>query len=249
MPEAQNHPELPPEAAGRRPLSLEWAGQLWWADPGGALWWPAQGTLLLADLHLGKVGHFRKAGVPLPQSAMGRDTRHLDELIWAYKPDNLLVLGDLFHSYYNLELEHFRLWRRRHSRLGLQLIRGNHDMLEPAVLRDLGIEDLGNNARRGMLQLVHDAGLGTGASGQGQWPEAGAGEENGFVLSGHIHPGVKLRGPGRQSLVLPCFWFGERHAVLPAFGAWSGLGIVSPSRSDRVLAIADGALHAMGAGL
>jgi DNA ligase-associated metallophosphoesterase len=243
MPEQDQHPPLPPEACSRAPLALFWAGQPWWADPSGALWWPACKTLLMADLHLGKVGHFRKAGVPLPQGAMGRDTRLLDELIWSYKPDNLLVLGDLFHSYYNLELEHFRRWRKRHSRLGLQLVRGNHDVLEPEVLTSLGVEDLGLRWRVGELELVHNPAEGPGEGGE-TLPDDGAP----YVLGGHIHPGIRLRGAGRQSLVLPCFWFGPRRAVLPAFGALSGLGIVNPGPGDTVLALAENSLHAINAG-
>ena len=33
----------------------------------GAIFWKEKNTLLLADIHLGKVGHFRKSGIPVPR--------------------------------------------------------------------------------------------------------------------------------------------------------------------------------------
>ena len=58
----------------------------------------------------------------------------------------------------------------------------------------------------------------------------------GYVLAGHLHPGVVL---GRERLRLPCFWFARDHAVLPAFGEFTGSAVVRPARSDGVYVIAD----------
>jgi len=206
-------------------LPLSWAGHEWLADASGALWWPAQRSLLLADLHFGKVGHFRREGVPVPQAAFDKSLRLLDRLIDAYKPDNLIVLGDIFHSRYNLELEYFRAWRRRHKAVRVQLVPGNHDGLTTAVWGDLGLDRLPVSWVLDGVELVHD-------------PEGGS--PSGFRLSGHLHPGVRLVGGGRQSLVLPCFWFGERQALLPAFGAFTGLHRIHPLPGDRVLVLAEG---------
>ncbi|MFT5143901.1 MAG: ATP-dependent Lhr-like helicase [Rhodothermales bacterium] len=63
--------------------------------------------------------------------------------------------------------------------------------------------------------------------------------ENGLVLAGHLHPSVRLRGPGRDSLSLPCFHVGSRILVLPAFTRFSGGHPVSTRKGDRVFAIAD----------
>ena len=62
---------------------------------------------------------------------------------------------------------------------------------------------------------------------------------DGYVLAGHIHPGVRLHGAGKQSVRLPCFWFGARTAVLPAFGEFTGLASVDVQPGDHVWVIAD----------
>ncbi len=71
--------------------------------------------------------------------------------------------------------------------------------------------------------------------------------DEGYVLAGHIHPCVALHGRGMDSVRLPCFWFGERVGVLPAFGDFTGCAKVRPKRQDQVLAIADGKLLSLGA--
>lgn len=204
---------------------MSWAGQEWLADASGALWWPAQRSLLLADLHFGKVGHFRREGVPLPQAAFDKSLRLLDRVIDVYKPDNLIVLGDLFHSRYNLELEYFRAWRRRHKAVRVQLVPGNHDTLTEGVWGDLGLEMLPVCCVLDGVELVHDH----------SHPETVSAPSH--RLSGHLHPGVRMVGGGRQSLVLPCFWFGERQGLLPAFGAFTGLHKIKPLPGDRVLVL------------
>ena len=224
------------EAAGyadRGALTLQWAGQQWVADPSGALWWPMRKSLLLADVHFGKVGHFRKAGVPLPQSAFDKSLRKLDSIIRFYSPDNLIVIGDLFHSYYNIELEYFRAWRKRNSGVRIQLVQGNHDVLPPEMVQSLALENVGITYSVDNLDLVHDP-----TEGEGTPEEDQVGR---FRLSGNIHPGVRMRGGGRQSLFLPCFWFGQKQALLPAFGIFTGLAAIHPQPGDQVLVIASSA--------
>ncbi|MDX1672145.1 MAG: hypothetical protein R3211_07370 [Balneolaceae bacterium] len=58
-----------------------------------------------------------------------------------------------------------------------------------------------------------------------------------YLLSGHIHPAVKLRGKARQSMKLPCFYFGKQQGVLPAFGHFTGTHVIKPQPDDRVYAI------------
>ena len=61
-----------------------------------------------------------------------------------------------------------------------------------------------------------------------------------YNLAGHIHPGVHLSGKGRQSITLPCFYFGQHQGILPAFGSFTGLAMINPKVNDQVFAIADG---------
>ena len=64
--------------------------------------------------------------------------------------------------------------------------------------------------------------------------------EGGYVLSGHLHPSVKLEGKARLELRLPCFWFGSGCGVLPAFGRLTGNSVVRTCRGDQVLVLAEG---------
>jgi metallophosphoesterase superfamily enzyme len=50
---------------------------------------------------------------------------------------------------------------------------------------------------------------------------------------------VKLRGGGRQSLRLPCFYFGKNGAVMPAFGNLTGFHVIRPKKGDRVFVITE----------
>ena len=59
-----------------------------------------------------------------------------------------------------------------------------------------------------------------------------------YVLAGHVHPAVRLSGPGRQHARLPCFWVRATGTVLPAFGDFTGTGIIEPAEDDRVFAVA-----------
>jgi metallophosphoesterase superfamily enzyme len=63
-----------------------------------------------------------------------------------------------------------------------------------------------------------------------------------YYFSGHIHPGIVMRGLGKQSLRLPCFYFGKMDAVLPAFGKFTGTFPVNPQKHDTVFAIAENKL-------
>lgn len=63
-------------------------------------------------------------------------------------------------------------------------------------------------------------------------------DPNGYVIAGHLHPGIRLYGSGGQRERLPCFFIGREHTVLPAFGDFTGLADVEPAGGDSVYAIA-----------
>jgi metallophosphoesterase superfamily enzyme len=61
-----------------------------------------------------------------------------------------------------------------------------------------------------------------------------------YVLSGHIHPAVRISGVGRQKEYLPCFYFGKDYAVLPAFGSFTGQAAIYPEPGDRIFVLGGG---------
>ncbi|EMR02512.1 metallophosphoesterase, DNA ligase-associated [Cesiribacter andamanensis AMV16] len=58
-----------------------------------------------------------------------------------------------------------------------------------------------------------------------------------YALCGHIHPAVSLRGAARQALSLPCYYFGPRVGMLPAFGKFTGFYKIKPKAGDAVYGV------------
>ena len=101
--------------------------------PQRAVYWQQQQMLIAADVHLGKVGHFRKAGISVPRDMEQGDLAVLSDLIYEHQPQKLLFLGDLFHSDINADWEWFALWRQQFPKLEIALIRGNHDIIMTSI--------------------------------------------------------------------------------------------------------------------
>jgi uncharacterized protein len=56
-------------------------------------------------------------------------------------------------------------------------------------------------------------------------------------LSGHIHPAVRMNGPAKQSMILPCYCFQKTHGILPAFGNFTGLSKINPGKNDDIFVV------------
>jgi uncharacterized protein len=203
-------------------MKVEISGEVFELLLNKAMYWPKFNTLLLADLHLGKINHFRKSGIPLPSKANDRNIELLVDLIHTFKPDRVLCLGDLFHSYYNPEWEVFGELVKHFSGVSFELILGNHDIMSDLQYKRKGIR-LHDELRMGNFILTHH-------------PMENV-ESGYYNLAGHIHPGICLYGRGRQALTLPCFYFGQQQALLPAFGVFTGLARIKPMREDKVFVI------------
>ena len=193
---------------------------------GRSIFWEEEKILILSDLHLGKAGHFRKSGIGIPQTLFKEDLHRLVSQIQYFKPAMLLVVGDLFHSTENKEHELFLKWRNDLPGIAIQLVKGNHDILKEEWYKQAGIAIAQEELIIGDFLFTHDI----------QSCKT-AGER--YCFSGHIHPGIILNGAGKQSLRLPCFYFGKDHAVLPAFGKFTGTYPVKPHPGDLVFAIVE----------
>jgi len=189
--------------------------------PSGVVYWQETDMLLIADVHLGKVMHFRKHGSAVPKAAMYHNFKNLDQVIQHFNPSVICFLGDLFHSYVNSEWVLFEEWVKQQQQ-EIILVTGNHDVIDPNRYDQLGIHCT-DEWQIGSILLTHH-------------PEQ---RKNTFTISGHIHPGIQLRGLGKQSLSVPCFHIKPNQMVLPAFGAFTGKYIIIPQEEDDVFAIAD----------
>jgi uncharacterized protein len=192
--------------------------------PQKALFWRSERILLLADLHLGKINHFRKSGIPVPNKANDRNLEVLMDVISVTRPARIIFLGDLFHSHYNPEWEVFGELVKHYSNISFELVLGNHDVMSERQYERKGIK-VYDDLVLGPFLLTHHP--------LEEVPE------NLYNVAGHIHPGVSLIGRGRQSVTLPCFYFGMRQALLPAFGMFTGLARIAPKKDDRVFVVAE----------
>jgi DNA ligase-associated metallophosphoesterase len=206
--------------------------QHFWISCERVLFWENENTLIVSDLHFGKTGHFRKAGIAMPQSVFKEDLQRLVAQIQHFSPRELLVVGDFFHSVANKELDLFRRWRDDLPDLSIKLVKGNHDILKEDWYIKAGISLINNGLQIGGICFTHDNNHCQVASSSEEDPLS-------YTISGHIHPGVMVKGLGKQSLSLPCFYFGTEYAILPAFSRFTGTALISPKKGDCVFAIAD----------
>ena len=129
-----------------------------WLLPQRALYWEEQKALVVSDLHLGKTGHFRKEGIAVPQSVYKDDLHRLFHLIQYYKPEQLIIAGDMFHSRMNKEVDLFTRWRNDVPQLHIQLVKGNHDILLDGHYSAAGITLSHQFLHIGGFCFVHDMG-------------------------------------------------------------------------------------------
>jgi len=212
-------------------MEVEILDELFILFPQKAIFWKSQDTLLISDLHLGKINHFRKAGIPVPAKANDHNLEVLVDLIGLCHPEKIICLGDLFHSHYNAEWEVFGELVNHFSSINFQLVQGNHDIMGRYQYSRKGIE-VHDSLQIGKFLLTHHP-LETVPDGF-------------YNIAGHLHPGVSLRGKGRQALTLPCFYFSERQAFLPAFGKFTGLAKIAPRKEDRVFIVAENKVMSVG---
>ncbi|MCC5913512.1 MAG: ligase-associated DNA damage response endonuclease PdeM [Balneolaceae bacterium] len=211
----ESRSETPVEVAGEQLLLL--------AEK--AIFLPKGRELILSDIHLGKSGHFRKHGIPAPGAINSNNLDRLGSLIRDKNPKRLIVLGDLFHSEANREWFEFEEWRAKFD-IPLLLVKGNHDLLHPSFYEKADI-DVVDEFVTGPFRLVHD---------RNDISDLGDDE---MLISGHIHPSIRIKGRGRQSLRLPCFLIGEKEILLPAFGGFTGTHNIDPGETDRVYAVVE----------
>jgi uncharacterized protein len=69
-----------------------------WLSPDRSVFWEEENALIVSDLHIGKAGHFRKAGIPVSQRIYTEDLQRLLAAILLFKADRLIIVGDLSHS-------------------------------------------------------------------------------------------------------------------------------------------------------
>ncbi len=181
------------------------AGGAWLVlDPAGALYWPEERALVVADLHLEKGSSFAARGMLLPPYDTAATLARLAQLIARYAPRLVIALGDSFHD----GAGPARVAPEdRHALLALQCgrewlwIAGNHD---PHPAHRIGGSFAALLALGG-LTFRHEP----------------AAPERGGEIAGHLHPTARIHVRG-ASLSRRCFVSDGHRVVMPAFGAYTG---------------------------
>ncbi|NLG62891.1 MAG: ligase-associated DNA damage response endonuclease PdeM [Candidatus Cloacimonetes bacterium] len=200
-------------------------GQTLTLHPERAVYWERARTLIVADTHFGKAATFRAHGLPVPVGTTTAALQRLDAVLTRTRAERLLFLGDFLHARAGraaATLAALEQWRFRHGRIEMVLVRGNHDREAGDPPAALGIECVDEPMIEAPFVFAHHPAEST----------------FGYVIAGHVHPGITLWGRARMRERLPCFWFGRATAVLPAFGEFTGSAQVTPTAGDGVYVIA-----------
>ncbi len=198
---------------------IEMCGQRLCGDSAGALFWPAERLLVVADLHLEKGSSFARRGVLLPPYDSAATLASLGRVIARHDLRTVIALGDSFHDGEGPQ----RLSAAdRETLSALQAgrdwiwISGNHDP-DPAA----GIGGIFSDCVSiGPLVFRHEP----SASGENE-------------IAGHLHPVARVCTRAR-TLTRKCYASDGRRMVMPAFGAYTG-GL---NVRDRAFAALFGAL-------
>ncbi len=200
-------PNPSPQGGGEQraaPTKLSLARVALLADPAGALYWPEEKLLVVADLHLEKGSAFAARGVLLPPYDTATTLARLMRLIARYAPRLVIALGDSFHDGGGpsrmtatdraalLALQRGRDW---------VWIAGNHDPDLPETIggRFASVLALGSLTFR--HQPLRDS-----CDGE---------------IAGHLHPLARVARRGR-AVSRRCFASDGKRLVMPAFGAFAG---------------------------
>ncbi|HET8749985.1 MAG TPA: ligase-associated DNA damage response endonuclease PdeM [Sphingomicrobium sp.] len=185
-------------------VPFSFAGETFQATPDGALFWPAQQALLVADLHLEKASWFASAGQFLPPYDSHATLSALAGEAERTGAARLYCLGDSFHDRFGCERlpgDARALLTRLTAGLDWTWIVGNHD----PGFADLCGGRIEDEVEIGGIVLRHEA----------------ARDERQPEISGHYHPKFRLSLRGRN-VSRRCFVVSPDKIIMPAFGTLTG---------------------------
>ena len=209
-----------PLSRGRADNTLAIAGVTLVADCAGAIYWPDEKLLVIADLHLEKGSAFAARGVLLPPYDTASTLARLGGLVERYAPHLVIALGDSFHdgdgASRMADVNRIALKALQRGRDWVWMA-GNHD---PDPADGIGGR-FADALALGPLTFRHE-------------PSAAASEGE---IAGHLHPLARVARRGR-AVSRRCFASDGRRLVMPAFGAYAG-GL---NVRDRAIAMLFGTL-------
>ncbi|WP_347404895.1 ligase-associated DNA damage response endonuclease PdeM [Nodosilinea sp. LEGE 06152] len=190
-------------------------------------------ALLVSDVHLGKAETFQHYGLPVSSQINHATLQRLEALCTQYQPEQLWILGDLFHGRDGMADEVIDTWLKflHRTQVSAHLILGNHDRRLQDILSQLSVECFVEAVDLGGILLSHE-------------PEI---SENRLNICGHIHPCLRLK-MGCDRLRLPCFYWqaGQTRLTLPSFGEFTGGYDITLAAGEVAYVVAEGAVVGFG---
>jgi uncharacterized protein len=193
---------LDAEDFAEQPIAV--CGKAFIADRAGALYWPAEDALIIADLHLEKGSHFAARGQMLPPYDTRETLAKLAASLDRTPASTVIALGDSLHDgegfdrMADADRERLRILQEGRDWIW---VTGNHDStiserLGGHVVDELVVEGITLRHVPAPGHVTHE-------------------------IAGHMHPAARLSRHG-HSVRRPCFVGNGNRLVLPAFGAYTG---------------------------
>lgn len=212
--------------------------------PERAAFWPRTGTLIIADLHLGKANTLAAGlGAAVPESVLRgvvrEDLARLARALERSKAQRVVVVGDLLHAPIGATpelIDEVAAWRELHPEPWV-VVRGNHDAKIHRVTDAWRLSLVGDGLDEPPFRFVHIP------------PTARETSERGpYLICGHEHPAVTLgrsnhdgRSRDQGTLIkLPAFLVGAQRLILPAMSRFTAGGSIRTTPGDRFYACSPG---------
>ena len=167
-------------------------------------------TIVLGDLHLGYERALELEGMYLPRTNTEAVREALNDILYRYEPERVVLLGDIKHDFKRSGFEEKKEVRRIFTMLSeaceLVPVKGNHDNYLQNIISDMGILAVEYTDVMG-YRLEH------GHVDSGVRP----------VIIGHEHPSVRIPGSVGGGLKIQCFVHAKKDGVLviPPFSPYA----------------------------
>ncbi len=199
--------QLKPERMGLNDFNnqhVSLCGKSFVADMSGALYWPAEKALIVADLHLEKGSSYAASGQFLPPYDTRETLNQLAGVIERYGAETVVALGDSFHDAEapkRMDEKDLGSLRALQDACEWIWVLGNHDdkiddWLGGYVVPDITVGGITLRHEPRSVRTTHE-------------------------IAGHLHPAAKISRDG-YVLRRPCFIGNGLRLVLPAFGSYTG---------------------------
>ena len=187
-------------------INFSWNGTKLELYASQVLFIPSTRELLISDIHIGKAEYFQLNGIPITNNEDENNINRIYKLINKFKPNKVIILGDLFHSRHslnkNLIYKVERLFNTFKNKI--ELIEGNHD-------KGCQIRNMPYLKEKKSLNLI--------------FTHEPIKKKNNSTLNicGHYHPKLTLKNY-QDKLSFKCFAFDSfnNNFYLPSFGDLTG---------------------------